>query len=812
MKNIIKSILLIGFTLIISLNAFTQVKTDAMLFGGVKSKASGEHIPFANIIVKGTNIGTSTDASGHYKMANLPTGKQIIIASAIGYKAQEKEVVMFERKAVNLFFELEEDILQLEQVVVTGTRTEHYIKDVPVRTEVITAKEIESKNARNLYQVLEGMPGIRVEKQCQFCNFTLIRMQGLGAEHTQVLINGHPIYSGLAGVYGLQQIGTIDIDRIEVVKGAGSALYGSSAVAGAINIITKEPALEPSTKADLQFGEYRTNNYGISSSIRNEKGNIGLNVYAQQLTGDVIDETSDGISRDQVESKDGISDRVATNLNSLGFGLYFTDIFSQDDKVILRGRSLYEKRQGGIINDDYYRNPLTDGTERINTKRYESELSYHIPFKNHSDLNISLAYSNHNRDATNDSYLCDYMGTHHDSVPDLRNMRPYLARENSLTSTLTFGTKIRNHQLLIGTQVYRNKLEESGMYIVVDHASAYFSESYRSLSHKDAIEFGLFIQDEWSVNEKFAVVPGVRLDKHNSREEYKADRQIFETILFPVTEFKETSVNPRIALKYEVSKRIILRANTGTGFRAPYGFSEDLHLCSGSPRIWKSSGLKPEKSVSYNFSADYYGSKLWTSINLFRTDLKNKIGFTSASPNISSLGYDYQWENIDNAFVQGIEASVMLHVFNALKFGVDFTCNQGKYDHIREDWKVTPYAEMSKHISRFPRTTGNIKIEYDPKNWNFVLSGNYQGKMYIDYFNEAIDPEIGDQTKIKITSPFMLFNTRFSRKINVFKIFAGINNISGYVQDEKHTDDAAFIYAPVYGTLYYGGISIDLRH
>jgi outer membrane receptor for ferrienterochelin and colicins len=811
-KNIHISILVINIFLLYSTNALSQEKTDAMLFGDVKSGSTGEHISFATIVVKGTRIGTTADATGHYKLTNLPVGENTIIASAVGYKTQEKEVVMERGKATNLFFELEEDILELEQVVITGTRTKHYIKDVPVRTEVITAKKIESKNARDLYEVLEGTPGIRVEQQCQFCNFTMIRMQGLGAEHTQVLINGQPVYSGLASIYGLQQIGTVNIDRIEVVKGAGSALYGSSAVAGAINIITKEPELSPSTTVDLQFGKYHTNKYDISSSIRNEKGNLGLNIFAQKLTGDAIDETSEGMTRDQVKQKDGISDRVATNLNNAGFGLYMNDIFSQHDKIILRGRYINEKREGGIMGDDYYKNPLTDGTESITTNRYESELSYHTAFKDHSELDISLAYVNHNRDATNDSYLCDYMETHHDSVPDLRNMRPYLAKEHSFTSTLTYGRKIANHQLLIGTQAYNNKLEESGMYVVIDPESDYFSESYKSVSHKSATEFGFFLQDEWSFNNKFIIVPGIRLDKHDSEEKYQASKQVSETNIFPVTRFEETSVNPRIALKYDLSKRVTLRANTGTGFRAPFGFSEDLHLCSGSPRIWKSSNLKPERSVSYNFSADYYGSQFRTSINIFRTDLKDKIGFTNASADVSSLGYDYQWENIDNAFVQGIEASAIIHLLNKLEFDIDFTYNQGEYGHIREDWEATPYAEMSKYISRFPKTTGNITIEYNLKKWNFSVSGNYQGTMYIDYFNEDIDPVAGDQSRIKKTSPFMLFNTRVSGTLNVFRLYAGINNIFDYIQDEKHIDDAAFMYAPTYGTMFYGGISIEIKH
>ncbi|MCK4288839.1 MAG: TonB-dependent receptor, partial [Bacteroidales bacterium] len=331
-----------------------------MLFGDVKCK--GEHIPFVNIVVKGTNKGTMTDATGHFKLVNLPVGKVIIIAQAMGYKTQEKEVEMKAGKVTELFFELEADPLKLEQIVVTGTRTKHYIKDVPVRTEVITAKEIETKNANDLFQVLEGIPGIRVEQQCQYCNFSVIRMQGLGSEHTQILIDGQPMYSGLASIYGLQQIGTNNIERVEVVKGAGSALYGSGAIGGAINIIIKEPSYQPVTKVGLQFGNYNTNKYDIFSSIRNEKGNIGLNVYAQKLTGDVIDETGEGTTREEVKHKDGISDRVETNLNNAGFGLFVKDIFSKNDKLVLRGNYLFETRQGGIIDDDYYKNPFTDGT------------------------------------------------------------------------------------------------------------------------------------------------------------------------------------------------------------------------------------------------------------------------------------------------------------------------------------------------------------------------------------------------------------------------------------------------------------------
>jgi len=794
-----------------SISVIAQEKTDAMLFGDVKSQATGEHIPYANIIVKGTNMGTAADGTGHFKLAHLPLGNLTIVAHAIGYKSQEKQVVMERGKAVNLFFVLEEDVLELERIVVTGTRTKHYIKDVPVRTEVITMREIENKNACNIYEALEGMPGVRVENQCQYCNFTMVRMQGLGAEHTQILINGQPVYSGLAAVYGLQQLSTVDVDQIEVIKGAGSALYGSSAVAGAINIITKEPSFEPSTKVDLQFGSYNTNKYSVSSSLRNEKGNISVNIFAQHVTGDAIDETGPGKSRDEVKKKDGISDRVASHLTNAGFGLFINNALFKNDKMIIRGKSVFEKRQGGTMTDDYYRNPLTDGTEYIATERYKAEISYKKPIKTNSEINFNLAYVNHKRDATNDSYLADYMDTHNGNVPDLRDMRPYLANENSYTATLTFATAIRRHNFLLGVQCNFDDLEESGMYVIVDPESDFFSESYRSLSKKMAREYGAFLQDEWKVNEKLTIVPGIRVDHHYSSESYSADRQVFDRAIFPKTKFDKTSVNPRLALKYDLSDKITIRANVGTGFRAPFGFSEDLHLCSGSPRVWKSSDLKSEKSMSYNFSMDYYGKNIKISTNAFRTDLKNKIAFTDADESVAALGYDYQWKNFGDAFVQGIELSVMANLARNLDLGVDFTYNQGEYDNTREDWRGTRYENVSKYISRFPATTGNLKCEYNPATWSFVLTGNYQGSMYIDYYNEDIDPAVGDLSKIKKIDPFMLFNAQVSKRINQYKISIGVHNIFNYIQDEKHLDDAAFIYAPLYGTMIYGGISFNIQ-
>lgn len=790
-------------SLLIGVTSVSAQKTDAMLFGDVKSSTTGEHIPHAVIEVKGTKLKTVADASGHFTLANLPLGKQVIMVSAMSYKPQSKTVMMERGKGVELYFSLDDDELDLNQVVVTGTRTQHFVKDVPIRTEVITSAALRNKNANSLYEALMGVPGIRVEQQCQFCNFSMVRMQGLGAEHTQVLIDGEPVYSGLAGVYGLDQMGTNDVDRIEVVKGAGSALYGSSAVAGAINLISKEPSFTPSLKVDYQAGNFGFQNFNASGSIR--KDNIGITLFAQHRQNDPIDQTADGLTRKEVKQKDSISDGVAEKLTNLGFGVYFYNPFTDNDKLVIRGKMIREERAGGLLANDTYLNPFTEGTENILTNRLSSELVYTLPLNGGRELNVAAAYVHHKRNATNDTFLTSYMDTHDGESPDVQDMRPYLATENTFTPSVTFTQKIANHTLLAGIQSSFSKLKETGLYAVTDNASPYYGKDYTSIGHKYATEIGLFVQDEWLVNKHFTVVPGVRIDSHQSGESYEASEKVFDGN-FPKTEFKETGVNPRIALKYQLNEHFTLRANFGTGFRAPYGFSEDLHLCSGSPRIWKSSNLKSEKSMSFNLSADYYGSWFTVSANIFRTNLKNKIDFSDADENVRKLGYTYQWENVDDAYVQGVELSAKVNVMKDLNAGINLTFNQGKYYHERKDWVDTEYASISKYIPRFPNTTGDFQIEYTPKTWTFTLSSSLQGKMYIDYYMDDETP-----TKIKETSPFMLFNCRVAKKLgDHFTLYAGGKNILSYIQDEKHTDNAAFMYAPVYGASWYGGITISL--
>jgi outer membrane receptor for ferrienterochelin and colicins len=773
--------------------------------GIVNDADTGQPLPWTSIVIEGTNFGTGTDLDGRFEITNIALGEYNVIASAIGFRTQLKKVKLNSKDDVLLDFKLEDSPLELTGVVVTGTRTPRYIKEAPIYTEVITKKAISNKSAHNLYDALEGAPGIRVEQQCQACNFSVLRMQGLGADHTQILLDGLPIYSGLASVYGLQQISTSDIDQIEIVKGAGSALYGSNAVAGAINIISSVP-YKTEGQIGMEVGEYGTNKYDITAGIR--KDDIGLFLFAQQDRGDAIDETGDGMTSDEVRNPDGLTDRVRTNNKSAGFNV-FIDNVSEMDRLTLRGRILNETRQGGELTNDAFENPFTPGAERIITDRYSVEVGYHKSFKAGNELSAGISATRHKRNATNDTFLGDYEATHNDSLPPVDELRPYLADENLIVLNINYihppvGGK---HRILIGAQYSHNKLNESGKYIASSNPiSTDYGVAYTSYSEKKANEFGIYIQDEFAVMENIEIVGGFRFDYHKSEDNFRGSGSIMAQGL-PALEYNESTVNPRFAIRFNATPELTLRGSFGTGFRVPYGFSEDLHLCSGSPRVYKGADLKPEKSMSYGVTADYTTSVMGLNLNLYRTDLKNKIDFADSDNSIANLGYTYQWENIDNGHVMGVEAGTQFAITNDLAAGLNFAYNIGEYDNPRSDWVGTNYEDMSKKFSRYPEIAGGAKVEYSPFDWTFILDMSYKGKMYIDY-TEAEDPS---DIKIKETESFVILNARVSKTFfDRYNLYIGAKNLTDYIQEEKHTDDAAFLYAPVYGRMFYGGVQIML--
>ncbi|MEA3505543.1 MAG: carboxypeptidase-like regulatory domain-containing protein, partial [Bacteroidota bacterium] len=342
--------------------------SDANIFGHVIDAKTKEHLPFVNIILEGTSFGVATDATGHYLLVNLSEGKHTIIAKYLGYKTQKKEIILKNGVTKEINFELTQDYLNTEGVVVTASRYKKSRKDATTVVSVMDKKMFEVTQSANLAEGLNFQPGVRIENNCQNCGFTQLRMNGLDGPYTQILIDSRPVMSALSKVYGLEQIPTNMIDRVEVVRGGGSVLYGSSAIAGTVNIITKEPTQNSfSLKSDISVIDENSAdiNTSFNTSVVTDDYNTGMFIFAQYRDrdsynanpNDMWDRDGDGIK----ESKDDFSELAEIKSKSFGFRSFHR--FSLSDKISLEYHHLDEFRRGG---NKFDRLPhQTDITEQI---------------------------------------------------------------------------------------------------------------------------------------------------------------------------------------------------------------------------------------------------------------------------------------------------------------------------------------------------------------------------------------------------------------------------------------------------------------
>lgn len=205
-----------------------------------KISSEGQPVPFASVYLKDGKIGTDADLDGNYILKVAPESLTLM-AQAQGYKKQSKQLTLQGKKEETVDFSLAEDAFQMDQIVVSATRNRISKKEAPVIVNVLSPKLFKATQSISLADGLSYQPGVRIETNCQNCGFTQVRLNGLEGQYTQILLNSRPVFSALNGVYGLEQIPVGIIDRVEVVRSGGSALFGSNAIAGTVNVITKEP-------------------------------------------------------------------------------------------------------------------------------------------------------------------------------------------------------------------------------------------------------------------------------------------------------------------------------------------------------------------------------------------------------------------------------------------------------------------------------------------------------------------------------------------------------------------------------------------
>lgn len=684
------------------------------------------HLPVseAAVLIPEIGISAETDAAGSFELKQIPEGKYHIEIIKEGYMPYRSDFFYLAEDGLTFEVILMKEIA--EEIVVTATRRAVTIKEAPIRTEVITATKIEESGAKTVSEVLnKELLGCWVNLSCTSCNFTELRMQGLEGGYSQVLVDGLPIFSGLASVYGLQQIRSENIEQIEILKGASSSLYGAQAIGGVVNIITREPSLKPEFSFDGTYGKFDTLDLAARGSYR--KGIFGIVATAQKGKNDYVDENDDNFT-DKVESD---------NLNlSLKTNFY---LLKDMQRISLFGRYIDEFRRGGYIpNID---DPLDEDGEHISTDRYEYGFSYQGIFKKTSIFKFSLAGTAHKRHATNAA-------------------RPFDSDEKLHIIEAQY-----SHQLFEGTHTMT-----SGITYKDEKINEIIN--YDPAPEKCAKTTGVYVQDEIKALEKLDFVLGLRYDYTDS------------------TFIRASSVSPRLGARWEISQGFSLRASIGTGFRVPYLFAEDLHLCSAAPLIYNPGTLKPEKSLSYSISGEYYTHNLFFDFNIFRTLIRKKIFFSEEN---APPGFDFVYLNGGDAWTQGIEASANIPLLRylRLKFGITFT--DAKYKD-EQDYGIG----KSRYIMRTPGATALLDLEYNyPEQGLTVnLTGRMTGRMHIEnYVEERIDE----------TPSYSLWDLKIIKKFakDHLLLTFGIDNIFNYVQKRIYTaredESAAYIYAPLVG-------------
>jgi len=393
MKRKILSI--IAISALFNLHLYAQKEnSDAHLFGHVVCEKCKEHLSFATITIQGTTIGTSTDETGHYQLINLTPGTYQVRATFVGHKPMTQEVTLRPGETIELNFNLERDALGIEEVVITGNRNETNRKEASVIVNTISSRMFRSAQAVTLGEGLNFSPGLRLENNCQNCGFSQVRMNGMEGPYAQVLINSRPIFSGLAGVYGLELIPSNMIERVEVIRGGGSALYGSNAIAGTINLILKDP-VNNSYEVGFTGGmigagtgrpEDRAGDYTLqlNTSLVSSDSRTGMALYGFYRDRDPYDANGDEFSE--------IS-RLQNN--TIGTRLFHR--FSNRSKLAADFFNIREERRGG----DRFAYPLheTNIAEAVTHNITTGAITFDQFFRSMDKLSLYMSGQRINRDS-----------------------------------------------------------------------------------------------------------------------------------------------------------------------------------------------------------------------------------------------------------------------------------------------------------------------------------------------------------------------------------------------------------------------------
>jgi len=688
--------------------------------------------------------------------------------------------------------------MRLDPLVVTGTRTVQRLSETPIRTEVLGAMDFRLTGAACLADAVELLPGARVENNCQNCGTSEILLLGLEQKYTQMLFDGAPLFSGLAGVYGIEQVPTVFLERIEVVKGGGSAVYGGGAVGGVINLIGRRPERTGGLaefRIDSIKGQPATLVSGTADLVfRGGSGHLTL--HGQRLRSAEVDLNHDGFSdltRRELETGG------ARYLGRLGAGELRVDY-----------NRTTEFRRGG--NKFELPDNLADISERVNTARETLALAWASPGAGELDTVASAGFARIKRqtfygglfgrapDAALFPESFPGAGDNDQAFIDrgYLTMGQVAADQFGATRNAVWNFEVQanrrweRHQFSVGAQYYRESIvdEVPVSSFVVDYPAA--------ARTGDGGNVGAFLQDDWQVSPHWEVVIGLRADRN--------------------TELSGAVLSPRVSVKWAPRESLTVRATYGTGFRAPQAFDEDLHvelIAGDRTRTVQAAGLRPEKSrsmlVSAEFKPEWADGRLAAEATAFMTT----IGGTFTNSEVrhdAATGQAYRERfNGPAAEVGGVE--INLGSLPLPKVRVDLG---GVVQFARFRTPVVIYEDGAGRLVRerdflkSPRHYAVMQLAYlEPRFADLSIGAIYTGRM----------KDINQRTGIlnARTPHFLVWNASLARRFvprgfPAFTASLGIKNAFDARQSDLETGvdrDPYYLYGPRTPRTLYAGMRLE---
>lgn len=736
---------------------FIQINYAAIINGSITS--NNKPVEYAKVILKGINKGATSNVNGKFEIIDLSAGTYTLYVSCMGYENDSLEVTVSYEEIKTLHFQLKEINMDLNEVVVSGTLKERYLSDSPVAIDVITPKLFQKNPSPSIFESLSMVNGVRPQIQCNVCNTGDIHINGMEGPYTMVMIDGMPIVSALGTVYGLMGIPNSLIQRVEIQKGPASTLYGSEAVGGLINVITKSPINAPLFTFDFFGTSYQDFNADFSVKYKVSTRLMGLFSGNSFYYDNKIDINNDNFTDVTLQK------RVA------GFNkLTYEHKSGKTSQIAMR--LFYEDRWGGEMNwTKEFRAGNSIYGESIYTNRMEIIGSSPIGFLG-KNVDFKYSFNNHVQNSAYGNTL-------------------FLADQKIAFAQLTKNIVMDRHDIMIGFATrYTYYDDNTGITKIVEDDSSITNNPTKTFLP------GLFLQDELRINENSTLLLGMRYD-YNSLH-----GNIF---------------SPRVNWKYSIDDFNTIRWGLGNGYRVVNLFSEDHAAFNGARDIVIMESLKPEQSWNTNFNYSTFKALkkgfITLDANLFYTYFSNKI--------VADYFTDHTKVIFDNLNGYGINrgggAQMHFSFDFPLKVSLGFT-----YTDLYIIEKNSTGNEQKRRQVQTPPLTSNFVVSYsvDKIKTKLDLSGNITSPMLLPVLPNDFRPDhsswfcimnIQATTEIKKNwqvyygvknllnfipqNPIMRPNDPFDLHIN-----DPINNPNGY------TFDPSYNYSPIQKIRVFAGV------